>query len=96
MSKLGNRHCVHRRTVLLRCLIGAGVAGLALTNGPARSQGSRSQGFGKVSKEEAAYIDVAQPAIQFCSVCIYFMSPDECSIVEGEINPLGTCEYFDD
>ena len=91
MSKLGNRRCVHRRTVLLRCLIGAGAAGLALANGPARSQS-----FGKVSKAEAAYIDLNQPPFRLCEQCVYFMSPDECSIVEGAISPLGTCDFFED
>jgi len=96
MSKVGYRRCVHRRTFLLRCLIGTGAAGLALVNGPARSQGARSEGFGKISKAEAAYIDVNQPPFRLCEQCVYFTSPDECSIVEGLINPLGTCDNFED
>jgi len=96
MSKVGSRSRVHRRTVLLRCLTGAGAAGLALAIGPARSQGTRSDGFGKISKAEAAYIDVNQPPFRLCRQCQYFTTPDECSIVEGVINPLGTCDNFED
>ena len=93
MSKIGDRGYVHRRAVLLRWLTGAGAAGLAI--GPARAQGTRSQGFGKISKAEAAYIDVNQPPFRLCENCDYFTSPDECSIVEGLINPLGTCDNFE-
>ena len=96
MGKADNPSYVHRRSVLLRCLTGAGAAGLALAMGPARSQGTRLDGFGKISKAEAAYIDINQPPFRLCENCDYFTGPDECSIVEGLINPLGTCDNFED
>jgi hypothetical protein len=89
MNNHDDRRGMHRRTVLRRCL--AGAAGLALAAGTARAQG-----FGKISKAEAAYIDVNQPPFRLCEQCQYFTSPDECSIVEGTINPLGTCDNFED
>ena len=82
---------MHRRSVLLRCLTGAGAAGLVLAGGPARAQS-----FPKSTKAEAGYVDRAQPEIQYCAVCVYFMTPDDCSIVEGPVSPLGSCDYFDD
>ena len=82
---------MRRRTVLLRCLAGAGAACLGLANGPARSQS-----FPKSTKLQAGYVDHAEPELRLCGACLFFLDPDDCSIVEGPIDPMGSCDYYED
>jgi hypothetical protein len=82
---------VHRRAVLLRCLTGAGC--LMLAQGAARAQ---SSSFPKSTKNQAAYLDHAQPELRLCGACNFFLNPDECQVVEGPINAYGTCDYFEE
>jgi hypothetical protein len=82
---------MHRRAVILRCLAGAGSACLALSSGPARSQS-----FPKSTKLQAGYVDEAKPELRLCGACVFFLEPDDCSIVEGPINPMGSCDYYED
>ena len=51
----------------------------------------------------AAQQKVAQKLVQYqmkpknnqkCSICLHFVPPDSCKVVEGKINPDGWCALF--
>jgi len=51
----------------------------------------------------AAQQKVAQKLVQYqmkpknnqkCSLCLHFVPPDSCKVVEGKINPDGWCALF--
>jgi hypothetical protein len=84
---------VHRRG-FLRCGL-TGAACLALT-GAGRAQPVSNQFFPKSTKLQAGYLDRAQPELRLCGACVFFLAPDDCSIVEGPISPLGSCDYYGD
>lgn len=48
----------------------------------------------KSSKEEADYRDKAVGS-DHCAICSMFRNPDQCTAVEGTINPQGHCKYFE-
>jgi hypothetical protein len=73
------------RRSLLQAAAGA-AAILGAATGPAAAQL-------KVSKEAVAYQD--QPdGNQRCSICVHFVAPNACQIVEGPISPQGYCRLF--
>ena len=74
-----------RRTLLQHALAAAGGAALlgarAVTAAP------------KISKNAVAYQD--QPdGDKRCERCAQFQPPDACKMVEGQINPQGSCRIF--
>lgn len=46
----------------------------------------------KATKEQARYRDLS--LANNCEKCTMFVPPDGCTAVEGEISPVGTCQYF--
>lgn len=46
----------------------------------------------KVSKQQANYR--ARGGDEPCKTCTMFLPPDACSLVEGEISPQATCDYY--
>lgn len=67
-------------------LIAAAVAGLG---GQARAADSRN-----IPKERARYQD--EPlGRQYCESCTYFVQPNACLVVAGEISPRGWCRFFE-
>jgi hypothetical protein len=48
----------------------------------------------KLSQDAAAY--QATPKGMFsCAICSFFIRPDGCKVVSGEISPNGWCRLFD-
>lgn len=47
-----------------------------------------------ISKLQAKYIDNSDSNDQ-CRVCQHYKSPNQCEIVNGQINPNGWCKYFE-
>ncbi len=54
--------------------------------GPAAAQG-------RVPKAAAEYQDRPK-ADQHCALCVNFVAPDSCRIVQGTISPNGGCRFF--
>ena len=48
----------------------------------------------KMTQIEAGYIDESDLSDEVCRMCISFLGR-ECEIVEGPINPVGTCSHFE-
>lgn len=49
-----------------------------------------------MNKKQAGYIVRDKPAAQICAQCLYFISPNDCVIVQGPVSPLGWCTYYGD
>jgi hypothetical protein len=47
----------------------------------------------RTTKQEARYYEYS-PTKDHCVECSHFISPAECELVEGAINPKGWCKYF--
>jgi hypothetical protein len=47
----------------------------------------------KISKKAVAYQDHPDGAKE-CDKCVQFQPPDACKMVEGPINPHGSCRIF--
>ena len=61
-----------------------------------KSKQARAQQSFKMSKKQAGYIIRKKYAAQTCAQCIYFISPNDCVIVQGPISPNGWCIYYGD
>jgi len=48
---------------------------------------------GKMTQKQAGYTQAANPA-QACAACQNYQGPSGCQIVQGPIDPGGTCQYF--
>lgn len=48
----------------------------------------------RVSKQEAEYQDQPRGGLR-CAGCTFFVKPNACKLVEGEISPMGWCKLFD-
>ena len=55
--------------------------------------GETVQAQQKVSKEQAKYQD-SPKGDQKCSNCNFFIEPNACQTVEGEISPEGWCQLW--
>src|SRR5215469_8077517 len=86
MPRTANSVCANRRGFLRYVLLG----GTAMGVGTARSQPY------KMTKKQSGYIVKDKPATQMCAQCFYFISPNDCVIVQGPISPLGWCIYYGD
>lgn len=70
----------------LRNLLAAGCALCLPRFGQAQSQGG-------ISKAQAQYQD--QPkGDRKCGLCLHFVAPDACHLVEGKISPEGWCMFW--
>jgi hypothetical protein len=47
----------------------------------------------KVPKAQAAYQDFPRGA-QRCAVCVHFVPPNDCRVVQGPVSPNGWSRYF--
>jgi hypothetical protein len=47
------------------------------------------------NKENVGYDDEGGSGAQKCETCVYFVDPDRCRQVAGEINPDGICDLFE-
>ncbi len=48
-----------------------------------------------ISQAEAAYTPLSGTAL-FCVCCSMFKGPNGCTLVEGPINPIGWCKFWED
>jgi len=74
---------IGRRTVLRGGLV------LALTAGAARTAGAQQ----KAAKKMVQYQEKPK-GTQQCDLCLQFIPPDSCKLVESPINPKGWCSLF--
>ena len=49
----------------------------------------------KETKAAADYTPLAQKHNERCELCLHFIAPRECTLVQGEISPKGWCKYFE-
>lgn len=47
----------------------------------------------KVPKSQAGYKNVPRGSAR-CEACIQYVAPAGCKIVDGEISPTGSCDFF--
>jgi len=73
-----------------RLLAGAALAGCGAAAGLA---GRAAADDSKVSKLDAKYQATPKPE-QRCEMCLQFLPPNQCKIVEGAIVPTGWCQFF--
>ena len=79
---------VSRRAVLSKSLRILGVvAGLAMV---AAAESDAQQ---KMAPKLVQYQQTPKNN-QKCSICLHFVAPDSCKLVEGKINPEGWCALF--
>lgn len=50
----------------------------------------------KMTKKQAGYVVRDKSATEICAQCIYFISPNDCVIVQGPISAQGWCTYYGD
>ena len=82
MSKDGMKSGVNRRSLLLAA---AGAAPLlALASGPAEA---------KIPQAAVAY-QATPNGDKECDNCNFFVAPNACKTVDGEISPKGWCKIF--
>ncbi|HLH98660.1 MAG TPA: high potential iron sulfur protein [Xanthobacteraceae bacterium] len=59
----------------------------------ARAEDYKPQAQKKLTQAAARYQDHPQGA-ESCGSCPYFLSPNSCVLVEGEISPAGWCPIY--
>ena len=84
MTRTGKSRSASRRAFLK----------LALLNGQA--PGAAQAATFKVTKKQAGSILKGKNATQNCAQCLYFISPNDCVVVQGPVSPLGWCTYYGD
>jgi hypothetical protein len=77
---------ISRRSLLQRAAGGAGAA--AILGAPDAVSAAP-----KISKQAVAYQDHPD-GDKRCDKCVQFQPPDTCKLVEGTINPEGSCRIF--
>ncbi len=83
MRETCNPSCVSRRTVLLAA---AGAAPLlALTGGQAQA---------KIAQTAVHYQTTPGKEGHQCDGCNFFVTPNSCKLVDGEIAPTGWCSLW--
>lgn len=80
-----------RRTVLRA---GLGLVGVGLAMGAA--QEAMAQTAQKIPQSQVQYQNHPNPAHpgQLCSVCVNYLAPNNCKLVQGPIAPIGWCIAF--
>jgi len=76
---------ISRRIVLLRsagCAAGAAASLIPL-----------KQAFAKMSQKSVTYQD-SPKGDQQCSNCSLFQAPNTCTLVDGNISPVGWCKFW--
>jgi hypothetical protein len=77
------------RRLVRRELIIAALGGLSATL-PARADEQQQM----MSKIAAAYQNTPKGLFS-CAVCTFFIRPNSCKVVSGDISPTGWCKVFD-
>jgi hypothetical protein len=80
---------VSRRSILARaavCAVGGGLASELVST-------HRALAATKMAKSQAGYKDSPRGG-QRCDACVQFDPPAACKIVDGAINPSGSCDLF--
>ena len=83
------RHYRANRHLTRRDLVTAAVG--CLSAAPVASTGEQP---GKLSQIAAAY-QTTPKGLFSCAVCMFFIHPRSCKVVNGDINPTGWCKLFD-
>ena len=78
---------VSRRTILRGAAVAAGAVPVLLS-------GMSAQAANKQKKETVKYQTQPNKAGQHCSICANYIDPKQCKVVEGEIDPNGSCKLF--
>ncbi len=76
-----------RNSLTRRAVIAAGL-GVAATSARAEAPPP------KISQAEAQYQTMPKGMFS-CAVCTFFVKPNACKVVAGEISPTGWCKLFD-
>lgn len=66
--------------------VAAGVAAVGMRSAAAEEQE-------KIKKTDALYQDHPRGQ-QRCEICLQFLPPDKCQLVEGTITAKGYCQFF--
>jgi len=79
---------VSRREILTRSLGVLAVAGMLTALDTATSSAQAKTAQKLVQYQQTPKKD------QKCSICLHFVPPDGCKVVEGKINPEGWCALY--
>lgn len=71
-------------------LVGGGVALAGLSTARAQPAAPAAQ---KLAQSAVMYQNKPKNG-QLCSICVNFIAPHACAIVDGTINPIGWCVAF--
>lgn len=82
--------CAPSRLVSRRGLIWRGAVVAAALSA---SVGRPATAAAKVPKTQAGYKDAPRAGMR-CDRCVQFQPPAGCKIVEGAVNPNGSCDFF--
>jgi len=82
-----------RRTVSRREVLGRSLRTLAVVAAFAAVDVAESEAQQKVAQKMVQYQQTPKKD-QKCSICLHFVPPDSCKLVEGKINPDGWCSLF--
>ncbi len=82
---------IHRRRFLRRSF--GGVVGVLAASA---WDGAKAQNDFKMTKKQAGYILRQKSSTEICAQCIFFIAPNDCSIVRGPVSPHGWCKYYGD
>ena len=80
---------ISRRRLFTDAAVGTFAAAVALGNARAQSEVNSP----KQSKSDAQYQDRPKSG-QLCGVCAFFVAPESCARVAGDIRPTGWCKNF--
>lgn len=67
-----------------------------LAAGGAQAAPKQGPKITKASKKVAGYIEKSEDSTQNCAGCHFYLTPFDCMLVEGPVNPWGYCNYFAD
>jgi hypothetical protein len=84
----GGRNLLSRRALLASGMLAIPVTAALITLRP--ELGAAQQ---KVAQKLVQY-QMKPKNNQKCSLCLHFVPPDSCKVVEGKINPDGWCALF--
>ncbi len=83
MSEQSTKSCMNRRTLLLAAAGAAPLLALATTGAKAA----------KLPQSGAGYV-AASTSDKKCSGCNFFVAPNSCKAVDGDISPNGFCKLW--
>jgi hypothetical protein len=78
-----------RRSLLAKAILAIAAAGVFLPRATAQELKEED----KIKKTDALY-QYQPKGQQRCAICLQFLPPNRCRIVQGAISPMGWCQYF--